>query len=72
MKELRMAQISTIEDAHRYLREVYLPKINEKFAKTPLRPEDAHVQLTTPTSREDILCYETPRVVSNDYAVSYT
>ena len=27
--------------------------------------------LTTPTSLEDILCYETPRVVSNDYVVSY-
>ena len=27
--------------------------------------------LTIPTSLEDILCYETPRVVSNDYVVSY-
>ncbi|OQB98955.1 MAG: hypothetical protein BWX81_00096 [Spirochaetes bacterium ADurb.Bin110] len=66
-----MAKISTIEDANRYLREVYLPNINEKFAKPPVRPQDAHVPLTTPTSLEDILCYETPRVVSDDYVVSY-
>ncbi len=71
VKELRMAKISTIEDANRHLREVYLPKINEKFAKVPAQPQDAHVPLTTPTSLEDILCYETPRVVSNDYVVSY-
>jgi len=71
VKELRIAQISTIEDAHRYLMKVYLPKINEKFARTPLRPEDAHVPLRTLTSLEDILCYETPRLVSNDYVVSY-
>ncbi len=50
VKELRMAKISTIEDANRYLREVYLPKINEKFAKVPAQPQDAHVPLTTPTS----------------------
>ncbi len=56
VKELRMAKISTIEEANRYLREVYLPKINEKFAKAPARPQAAHVPLTTPTSLEDILC----------------
>ncbi|SLM19210.1 conserved hypothetical protein [uncultured spirochete] len=71
IKELRLAGISTIEEATRFLREVYLPKINTKFAKTPAQPEDAHVPLIHPTSLEDILCYETPRVVSNDYVVSY-
>lgn len=71
VKELRLAGISTIEDATRYLKEVSLPKINEKFAKVPAQPQDAHVPLTTPTSLEDILCYETPPVVSNDYVVSY-
>jgi len=34
VKELRIAQISTIEDAHRYLMKVYLPKINEKVTPT--------------------------------------
>ncbi len=56
-----LAEVSTIEDASRSLEEVYLPKVNEKFAKALLRPQDAHVPLTTPTSLEDILCYETPR-----------
>ncbi|GAB6276148.1 MAG: hypothetical protein SAMD01599839_06880 [Rectinema sp.] len=35
-----------------------------------MRPENAHVSLTTPTSLDDIFSYETPRVVSNDYVVS--
>jgi hypothetical protein len=52
VKELRMAGISTIEDANRYLKEVYLPKIYGKFAKVPAPLQDAHVPLTTPTSHE--------------------
>lgn len=71
VKELRLAGISTIEEANRHLVQTYLPTINEKFAKAPLRPEDAHVPLTTPTSLDDIFSYETPRVVSNDYVISY-
>lgn len=71
VKELRLAGISTIEDANRFLKEHYLPAINAKFAKPPLRPENAHVPLHDPTSLVDIFCYETPRVVSNDYVVSY-
>ncbi|GAB6277849.1 MAG: hypothetical protein SAMD01599839_23890 [Rectinema sp.] len=69
-KGLRLAGISTIEEANRHLVQTYLPKINEKFAKAPLRPEDAHVPLTTPTSLDDIFSYETPCVVSNDYVIS--
>ena len=44
VKELRLAGISTIEDATRYLKEVSLPKINEKFAKAPAQPKDADPQ----------------------------
>jgi len=71
MKELRLAGISTIEDANRFLQERSLPAINAKFAKPPLRPENAHVPLHSPIFLADIFCYETPRVVSNDYVVSY-
>jgi hypothetical protein len=69
-KGLRLAGISTIEESNRHLVQTYLPKINEKFAKEPLWPEDAHVPLITPTSLDDIFSYETPRVVSNDYVIS--
>jgi transposase len=61
----------TIEEANHYLVQTYLPNINDKFAKEPQRSEDAHVPLITPTSLDDIFSYETPRVVSNDYVVSY-
>jgi hypothetical protein len=59
VKELWMAGISTIDDANRYFKEVYLPKINQKFEKAPIQPQDAHLPLRTPTSLEDIVCYET-------------
>jgi len=71
VKERRRAGISTIEPANRLLQERSLPAINAKFAKPPVRPENAHVPLHSPLSLADIFCYETPRVVSNDYVVSY-
>jgi len=71
VKEMRLKSIRTIKEANEFLESTYLPSINGKFAKTPAQPEDAHVPLLTQTSLEDIFCYETPRVVSNDFVVSY-
>ena len=42
VKELRLAGISTIAEANRFLEETYLPKINAKFARQPGCPQDGH------------------------------
>jgi transposase len=70
VKELRLQNISTIEEANKYLAKTYLKKINTKFKKEPLKPEDAHVPLMG-IDLQDVFCFEEVRVVSNDYVVQY-
>ncbi len=71
VKELRLAKIDTIKDANAFLVENYLPAINKKFSKKPELADDAHVPMLDKTGLKDIFCYESPRVVSNDFIISY-
>jgi transposase len=70
VKELRLAGISTIDEANRFLKETYLPAINAKFARPSACPEDAHVPLGD-TDLSEIMCFEETRVVSRDFIVSF-
>jgi transposase len=71
VKELRLAGISTIEEANRYLWENFLPRFNERFAVAAEDPKDVHVQYAKDTKLEEIFCFEASRVVQNDYTVHY-
>jgi len=71
VKELRLADISTIEQANRFLTETYLPSVNSKFAIEPVNSENAHVSLLPHQSLKDIFCFEEQRVVSQDYVIRY-
>jgi len=71
VKELRLADISSIEQANRFLTDTYLPAVNSKFAIDPIDPEDAHVRLRSDQSLQDIFCFEEQRVVSQDYVIRY-
>jgi transposase len=64
VKELRLAGIDEINEANRFLSETYLNTLNAKFAKPPIDPEDAHVQLLPGQRLENILCFEERRVVA--------
>jgi hypothetical protein len=70
VKELRLAGISTIEEANRFLDEVYLPKMNGKFSRPAADAADAHVPLGT-ADLKDIMCFEYERTVTNDYVVRF-
>ena len=70
VKELRLAGISTIAEANRFLQETYLPKMNRKFARPAADREDAHVPLGE-VSLKDIMCLEHERVVGGDYVVRF-
>ena len=70
IKELRLAGISTIEQANKFLLETYLPKMNSKFTRPPKRADNAHVNLGK-VSLDDILCLEDERKVSKDYIIRY-
>jgi transposase len=71
VKELRLAGVDEIGEANRLLRESYLETLNAKFAKPPIDPEDAHVQLRPGQRLENILCFEEHRVVAEDYVVQF-
>jgi hypothetical protein len=70
-KELKLAGIATIEAANRFIREVYLPAHNARFAKPPAIAESAFVAVRDPAGLADILCVEEERVVARDNTVAY-
>jgi transposase len=70
VKELALARITTVEAANRFIREVYLPEHNDRFAVAPEQPETGFVADRGGAHR-DILCVQEERVVGNDNTVRY-
>jgi hypothetical protein len=70
VKELRLGGICAIEQANRFLRTTYLPKINRKFSRPPADQADAHAPLLDTDLRE-IFCFEHKRVLSNDLVIRF-
>jgi transposase len=70
-KELRLAGIREIEAANRFIREVYLPAHNARFAKPPAIAETAFVDAGDAARLAEILCIEEERVVARDNTVAY-
>lgn len=70
-QELRLCGISDVAEANRYIREIYLPLHNERFAKPPQIKGSAFVPARDPAGLPDILCIEQSRVVARDNTVSY-
>ena len=68
-QELRLAGISGIEEANRFLKEVYLPQHNARFQVTPETEGSAFVPFAG--TLDDILCIQEERTVSNDNTVRY-
>jgi transposase len=71
VKELRLAGISTIEEANAFLETIYLPKINARFSLPASDKTDAHVPLVDGTDLREVFCFENDRKVSNDYIVMF-
>lgn len=69
-KELSANGITTIEEANRYLREVYLPAFNSEFMREASEQGEAFIPWVGP-NLDDILCEQYERVVGNDNCVSY-
>jgi len=71
VKEMRLQNIKTMEEANRFLREYYLPKHNRKFCVKPVNEEDSHMKLRQEQDLNKILVIKTERTVRNDYTVVY-
>lgn len=73
IKELRLNNISTIEEANKFLEECFLPKFNAKFMVEARTMSNLHKKLTKQeTSRLDsIFSRQYQRTVRNDFTISH-
>ena len=71
VKELKLAGIRDVETANRWIREVYLPQHNARFAKPAAAAESAFVAVADPSALVETLCVEEERVVGRDNTVAY-
>ena len=68
-QELRLAGVTTMIEANRFLKETFLPEHNQRFAIAPEEPGSAFVPFAGVL--DDILCIQQDRTVGNDNTVRY-
>lgn len=68
--ELALKGITDMEEANRYLRDVYIPEHNAKFAVLPKLTESAFVPILG-LDIKNILCIQEERTVRSDNTVSF-
>ena len=71
VKELRLAGISTMENANKFLREVYIPKHNRRYAVESAKPADVHKPILPAHDLDAILSIQKDRQVHNDSVVRF-
>jgi hypothetical protein len=71
VKELRLAGISTMDEANKFLIKVYIPKHNRRYAVEPADPVDVHKPLLREHDLDAILSIQEERQVHNDSVVRY-
>jgi transposase len=68
--ELRLAGVSTLEEANRFLQE-FLPRYNEHFGVPPAQSEPAYRLLSSDLDIDGVLCVKERRRVAKDNTVQY-
>jgi len=71
VNELRLNGITTMEDANKYLTEVFVPKFNKKFAMDYKKFPSVFVSAPSPEKINYILAVLTPRKIDNGNAIKY-
>jgi len=69
VKELRLAGISELEPANRFLEETFLPELNRRFWVKPAQAADAHGAV--PRDLAEVLSWEEERIVQRDWTVAW-
>jgi hypothetical protein len=69
VKEMRIADVCSGEQADRFFRERFLPFWNERFTKQPRSSHNAHRPLGS-LRLDSVLCKRHPRKVTSDYTLS--
>jgi hypothetical protein len=70
VKELRLAEVSTLEAANRFL-ESYLPIYNRRFAVLPAQAADLHRPRPAHWKLDRMLCLKTIRCLRKDFTIAY-
>jgi hypothetical protein len=72
VKELRLAGITTAEEANEFLK-TYIPKFNAKFAVVPKRKSNLHKNINKQVKENllQILSIQNVRKVNNDYTIRF-
>jgi len=68
VKELRLAGLSDLESANRFLDRKYLPAFRRRFGRKAASPVDVH--RTVPRNLNEVLSWEEERVVQGDWTVA--
>jgi hypothetical protein len=71
VKEMRLAGIATLDQANRFLPLTFLPWWQQRFARLPRQPRDAHRRLGREHRLEQILSVRQARSVGQDHTVSW-
>lgn len=71
VKQMRLAEISTLEAANRFLEITFWPSWEERFSVRPARSSDAHRSLERTQPLEQILSVRVARMVASDHTVSW-
>jgi len=71
VKEMRLAQVRTRQQANELAERRLIPEFNRRFAVTPAQAVDAHRPLGPAHHLAAILSVQCERVVSNDYTVRW-
>lgn len=73
VKEMRLANINTIEEANVFLKETFIPWFNSRYAVIPKSNSDAHRKLDTSTAQKlgSIFSKHYVRGINNDFTVQY-
>jgi len=71
VKELRLAGVTTRQQANALARSRLMPEFNRRFTVRPVSPNDAHRRLGPEHNLTAILSLQHERVVTNDYTVRF-
>jgi winged helix-turn helix protein len=71
LKEMRVANISTLEEANRFLEDYFIPSWNERFAVIPAISQDFHRTLPEGVDLMEIFADHQQRLIRPDFTIRY-
>lgn len=73
VKEMRLANVNTIEDGNRFLEEVFLSKFNDRFTVIPTKGGDVHRELSKDDRKHlnRTFSIQSTRRINNDFTIQF-